>query len=89
MGKRVGHVYKHIQNNYPYPSLNKTFSVPPCSTNTTPHVTNGGISASLDGIFKDKPLSSTNTTNKLDNSVNIDNKSQSFSTSRKHNHSAT
>ena len=56
---------------------------------TTPHVTTGVISASMDDIIQTKPLSIPNTTNKLDLDVNIDAESQYFVTSRKHNHGAT
>ena len=53
------------------------------------HVTTGSISASPYEIIQTKLLSIPNTTNKLDNSVNIDDESLYFSIPRKHNHSTT
>ena len=56
---------------------------------TNLHVNTGGISASSGYVIQTKPLSIPKTTNKLDTSVNIYGKSQSFSTPIKHNHSTT
>ena len=43
----------------------------------------------LDGMIKKKPVSISNTTNKLDTFINIDEKLQYFKNPIEHNHSTT
>ena len=83
MGKGIGRVYKHSQRNWPYPSLNITFVVPPLSDNTTFHGTIGGKITSPDNQIATKPLACLYSTSKLDSEVNLGDDSNSFSTPRK------
>ena len=87
MGKGIVSVNKNSQNNWIYPSPNTTFFVPRHSVYTTTHVIADSISASPDDTIQTKPLSIPITTNMLATAVNIDDKSQSFATPKKQNHS--
>ena len=88
MVKGFGCVFKHCQFNWPSSSPNTNFFVPQYLVYTTPHVTTGDISASLNDIIQTKPVSILHTTSKLNNYVNINDKSHSFSNIRGRNHSA-
>ena len=74
MGKWIVSVYKDCLHNWPYPPSNTTFVVPQNYVYKTAHVTTGDISAYVDDLIQNKPLSIPNNMNKLDTAVNIDEK---------------
>ena len=87
MGKAIRHLYKNRQQNWPYPSPNTKFILPQHSVNKTTYVTTDDNSESIYDIIQNKSLSILNNKNRLETSVNIEDKKEFFPTSIKHNKS--
>ena len=78
IGKGIGRVYNYSQRNWPNPSPNTTFFVPPISDNPTLQGTTGRKSTSPDNQISTEPLECLCITSKLDSDVKNDDGSQYF-----------
>ena len=85
MGKEISHVYKHSQHNWPQPSTNTKFVVPPVYSLSPHRYRNYDFSATIFPHNKPSPVTKLTTTNKVDTDTNNDDNIQSFETPINHN----
>ena len=85
MGKGIGHVYKHIQQNCPCPYTKHTFVVPPHVLFTSQHDSTNDYGVTVIYHKQPSPMSKLTTTMKVDTDRNNDDDIMSSETPRKHN----
>ena len=85
MGKRIVHVYKHRQCNWPYPYPKTTFVVPPRSMLAQQSDSTNDCIATIIACKKPSPVSNLTATDQVDTDVNNNDDTQYFATPIKQN----